>query len=158
MSEYDEAALQDEIDRFEREREAPSARHYVKPRPPKDPAQVYSIRIPVDRLEQLRILADRAGKRPTTMMREWVLERLDIELAHSGHRPIELVPVAEDPIYQEVREDVGTVYSYGAGKIYSDYVQSYHVKLGPEVELTLRSDEGESELPLPFSVAERLRR
>ncbi len=41
-----------------------------------DPAQVYSVRIPVSQLEALRIAALKVGKAPSTLMREWVLERL----------------------------------------------------------------------------------
>ena len=48
-------------------------------RPPRDPAQVYSLRMPVDRLEQLRQAAEQAGVSPSTLMRTWVLERLDAE-------------------------------------------------------------------------------
>ncbi len=49
--------------------------------PPRDPAQVYSLRIPVAQLEQLRELA--AGRRvsPSALMRQWVLERLAAEAA-----------------------------------------------------------------------------
>jgi hypothetical protein len=35
--------------------------------------------MPVDRIDQLRQVAERAGVSPTTLMREWVLERLDNE-------------------------------------------------------------------------------
>jgi hypothetical protein len=45
------------------------------------PSQVYSIRIPVDRLEQLRGVAEDQGVPPSALMRQWVLERLD------WHRP-----------------------------------------------------------------------
>lgn len=48
-------------------------------RPPRDPAQVYSLRMPVDRLEQLRQAAEDRGVNPSTLMRMWVLERLDNE-------------------------------------------------------------------------------
>lgn len=48
-------------------------------RPPRDPAQVYSLRMPVDRLEQLRRAAEDAGVSPSALMRTWVLERLDNE-------------------------------------------------------------------------------
>ena len=48
-------------------------------RPPREPAQVYSVRMPVDRIDQLRQIAERAGVSPTALMREWVLERLDNE-------------------------------------------------------------------------------
>ncbi len=47
-------------------------------RPPAaDPSQVYAVRIPVSRLRELRQVADRMGVPPTTLIREWVIERLD---------------------------------------------------------------------------------
>lgn len=42
-------------------------------------SQVYSVRIPVDRLAQLRRLADKRGVAPTVLLRQFVLERLDVE-------------------------------------------------------------------------------
>lgn len=45
-------------------------------RPPRKPAQVYSLRMPVEWLEQLRRAAEQAGVSPSALMREWVLERL----------------------------------------------------------------------------------
>lgn len=50
---------------------APAAQH---PR-----SQVYSIRVPVERLEQVRRLAKERGVAPTVMLREWVLAQLDSE-------------------------------------------------------------------------------
>src|SRR4051812_9127246 len=49
-------------------------------------SQVYSVRIPVERLEQLRRLAEERGERPTTLLRQFVMDRLDQELA-----PVEIV-------------------------------------------------------------------
>lgn len=46
-----------------------------------DPSQVYSVRIPVERLEQLRALAIERGIAPTALLRQFVLGRLDIESA-----------------------------------------------------------------------------
>lgn len=51
-------------------------------RPPKDPAQVYSVRLPVDRLDELRQFATRQGVAPSALLRRWVIERLDRELDH----------------------------------------------------------------------------
>jgi hypothetical protein len=44
-----------------------------------DPSQVYSLRVPVERLEQLRRLAEQRGVAPTALLRQFVLERLDQE-------------------------------------------------------------------------------
>jgi hypothetical protein len=52
---------------------------YRSKQPPSDPSQVYSIRIPVSRLEGIRSLAARNGMPPTSMLRSWILERLDLE-------------------------------------------------------------------------------
>jgi hypothetical protein len=48
-------------------------------RQPSAPSQVYTVRIPVDRLEELRRLAERLGEAPSTLLRKWALERLDEE-------------------------------------------------------------------------------
>jgi hypothetical protein len=42
-------------------------------------SQVYSIRVPVERLEQVRRLAKERDMAPTVMLREWVLTQLDAE-------------------------------------------------------------------------------
>lgn len=44
--------------------------------------QVYSLRIPADRLEEIRTIADRLNMKPTVMMRRWVLDRLDQEVGN----------------------------------------------------------------------------
>lgn len=50
-------------------------------RQPGEASQVYSVRIPVDRLAQLRQLADERNVAPTALLRQFVLERLDVETA-----------------------------------------------------------------------------
>ena len=67
--------------------DAPRGRLRSK-RPPRDPSQVYSIRIPVDRLEELRRHASERGAAPTALMRKWVLERLDEERSRGARQPI----------------------------------------------------------------------
>ena len=47
--------------------------------PPREPAQVYSVRVPVHALERLRRMAAPAGLVPGALMRAWVLERLRLE-------------------------------------------------------------------------------
>jgi hypothetical protein len=54
---------------------------YRRRHPPRDPAQVYSLRIPVAQLEELRQLAANKGVTPSALMREWVLERVAAEKA-----------------------------------------------------------------------------
>jgi hypothetical protein len=53
-------------------------------RPPKAPSMVYSVRIPVSRVEELRRVATEAGMEPSAMVRQWVLDRLDSELSEEG--------------------------------------------------------------------------
>ncbi len=45
--------------------------------PAKNPTAVYSVRIPVDRIEELRQLAAERGVQPTVLSRNWVLAQLD---------------------------------------------------------------------------------
>lgn len=44
-------------------------------------SQVYTVRMPADRLAELRTVADQSGEQPSALMRRWVLERLDDERA-----------------------------------------------------------------------------
>ena len=45
--------------------------------PAKSPTAVYSVRIPVDRIEELRQLAAGRGVAPTALIRAWVRAQLD---------------------------------------------------------------------------------
>jgi hypothetical protein len=47
------------------------------PAPPRQPSQVYSLRIPVEKLELLRQVAAEHNEVPSALMRRWVLERLE---------------------------------------------------------------------------------
>lgn len=52
--------------------------NWVRHRAPSSaPTAVYSVRIPVDRIEELRALAASRGIPPTTLIRRWVLAQLD---------------------------------------------------------------------------------
>jgi|GEM_PF-2851857 len=62
--------------------ETPMVRNRVKA---KEPSQVYSLRIPLDRLQELRERAERQHVAPTVLMRRWILDRLDEE-AEKGSR------------------------------------------------------------------------
>ncbi|MBN6036538.1 hypothetical protein [Amycolatopsis sp. 195334CR] len=55
-----------------------------RPEPSKGPSEVYSVRLPVERLEELRSLADRRGVPPTALIRNWVLAQLDAANGGSG--------------------------------------------------------------------------
>jgi hypothetical protein len=69
--------LASEAERMEREVDVP--RSYVPNAAPRNPSQVYSIRIPVELLEELRRLAAVSRVPTTAMLRQWILERLDVE-------------------------------------------------------------------------------
>ncbi|MFN2495023.1 MAG: hypothetical protein ABR608_03810 [Pseudonocardiaceae bacterium] len=45
--------------------------------PAKSPTAVYSVRIPADRIEELRQLAADRGVQPTVLIRSWVLAQLN---------------------------------------------------------------------------------
>lgn len=67
-----------------------------------DPAQVYAVRIPVSRLNELRTLADSLGVPPSTLMRQWVVERLDEARVVVG-TATEISPVGEPPQTGEIQ-------------------------------------------------------
>ena len=91
--------LAEEGELFEKHKDDPrDAGEYVKPLPPRAPAQVYSVRIPVDRLAELKALADRNDVPPSTMIRDWVLERLDSE-----EDPSTLEVIAEEAVNATAR-------------------------------------------------------
>jgi hypothetical protein len=86
--------LAEEAEAFEEAKDAsPTGRRVRSRRRAEDPSQVYSIRIPVARLEQLRRLAESRGMTPTALARLWVLQRLDQEFGG---------PLAEDGDTDEV--------------------------------------------------------
>ncbi len=76
-----EAAEAEAVAEMEDGGEAPAQPVQRARRQAADPSQVYSVRIPVDRLEQLRRLADTRGVAPTALVRQFVLEALDRESA-----------------------------------------------------------------------------
>jgi hypothetical protein len=92
---------------------------YFRPAPPEGASQVYSIRIPVERIEELRQLAIGRGVAPTVLVRRWVLERLDAE---STVRPvlrttIQVLRYQEKPSKERVRgAATGTGRSRTTGK------------------------------------------
>jgi hypothetical protein len=80
-----EKEMAEAIERLEAEERARATegieetRRYAKPRRPTSPSQVYSVRVPADRLEELRRVAAKRGLQPSTLLRKWVIERLDEE-------------------------------------------------------------------------------
>ncbi len=103
MSENITDVLAREAEQAEQRRGRPAGRLH-RARPPREPAQVYSVRMPVDRLEQLRSVAEHEGLSPSALMRAWVLERLDQELPSGA--VIDLAGRLRDLIRAEVREEM----------------------------------------------------
>lgn len=68
----------------------------------KDPSQVYSLRLPVERIAEVRQLANEQHLAPTAMMRRWILERLDGELERRQS-------MESEPIYTLTRDQLGTL-------------------------------------------------
>lgn len=64
-----------------RQDEAPAQMHRAR-RAAGGTNHVYTVRMPAERLAELRAVADRVGEQPSALMRRWVLERLDHEHAH----------------------------------------------------------------------------
>ena len=78
--------------------EAEPARGQRGRRPARDPSQVYAVRIPVSRLRELRQVADQLGIPPTTLIREWVIERLDKLHADTSAEAAPLVVPSVQPL------------------------------------------------------------
>jgi Lsr2 len=71
--------LADEAEHAEQHRDDELTHGYRRAHPPREPAQVYSLRIPVGQLDELRRLAADRHLTPSALMRSWVLDRLDAE-------------------------------------------------------------------------------
>lgn len=79
--------LASEADRMEKEVDI--ERRYVRTAAPRNPSQVYSIRIPVELLGRLRQLATFSQVPTTAMLRRWILERLAIETVTAERKAAE---------------------------------------------------------------------
>lgn len=77
--------LEEVAELAERTKEQRLRRFGRPPKPEGEVGQVYSIRIPVAQIAELEAVAAERGEPPRTMLREWVLERLDDE-AHKTKR------------------------------------------------------------------------
>ena len=103
MSKRRSESAREEAERMDRLHEEGSLDRlpYTRLRPyAKEASQVYALRIPVSRLHEIRMLAEARGEQPTSLLREWVLERLDSELAiavgeEAGRYEI---PIAMEPL------------------------------------------------------------
>jgi hypothetical protein len=71
--------LEDVAELAERTKDQPLRRFGRPPKPEGEVGQVYSIRIPVSQIAELEQVAAERGEAPRTMIREWVLQRLESE-------------------------------------------------------------------------------
>lgn len=71
--------LAEEAADVEQHRDEPNGPMFRSKRPAVDPSQVYSVRMPVGKLARLRQLAAKAETNPSSLMRQWILERLEEE-------------------------------------------------------------------------------
>ncbi len=67
-------------------------------RPAADPSQVYAVRIPVSRLQELRQVADKLGVPPTALIRQWVIERLDFVRADTTDKGTSVALLGADSL------------------------------------------------------------
>ena len=68
-------------------------------------AQVFSLRLPALRMEQLRRLAASRGVSPGSLAVDWVLERLDQEDTETGPLPIDVA--VETPAWRNALRRLG---------------------------------------------------
>ncbi|MQA26802.1 MAG: hypothetical protein GEU94_15365 [Micromonosporaceae bacterium] len=69
--------LAEEAEAAEAGRDLPYSKVHRVRRQTDDPAQVFSVRIPKSRMDELRRIAHEQHTTPGALMRSWVLERLD---------------------------------------------------------------------------------
>jgi hypothetical protein len=102
MTDRTEAEIIAEADEeFERRAAADDPAGFVAHKqPPRDRAQVYSVRIPAEALDTLRRLAAARGQLPSVLIRGWVLERLRQETTG------EELLVSREELARIVREQV----------------------------------------------------
>ena len=104
--------LADEAEHAEQHRDDELTPGYRRSHPPREPAQVYSLRIPVGQLDQLRRLAADRHLTPSSLMRSWVLDRLDAEagghVATGNARPpaVAAAPLPEHVLRLVIREEL----------------------------------------------------
>lgn len=78
--------LEEVAELAERTKEDRLRRFGRPPKPEGEVGQVYSIRIPVAQIAELEAVAAARGEPPRTMLREWVLERLENEARKTKRR------------------------------------------------------------------------
>jgi hypothetical protein len=121
----------------ERGEELPSPVQRAR-RQPAEASQVYTVRIPAARLEELRAVAERLGEPPSALLRRWALERLSEELTEpsgSSKRYRELAATVCSFVDQLVREEIDLASRPAAAEATRTRVKYYDrssaVRLGP---------------------------
>ncbi len=95
-----------EAEMAERTKDDPPGPRVRSQRPPKDPSEVYSLRIPIDRLDEVRRLAGQGHATPAALLRRWILERLDVE---AGRRPVDGSDEARRQVADALRKALAVV-------------------------------------------------
>jgi aryl-alcohol dehydrogenase-like predicted oxidoreductase len=93
-----------EAEAGEEHRDAAAGYVRSRTRPRREPAQVYSLRIPVQRLTELREVAEKHGVEPSVLMRQWVLDRLDAERDATSTETVRAKLERARRLLEEVRE------------------------------------------------------
>lgn len=125
--------LAEETEASERGRDM-DAPYVASRRRSKDPSQVYSVRLPVGRLEDLRQLASKEGVAPSALLRRWAIERIDRELDHASR-------VAEERERQAVDNDEVLVLTRGQLESMIDsYVYDNAPRIARMIGSNIRSD------------------
>lgn len=98
-----ESILSEEAELFEAVRDTPP-KASTRIRPASGPSQIYSLRIPVDRIEELRVVAKGRGTTPSALVRQWILEKLDEEILLDDADAEALRPFRE--LHKEIRRAI----------------------------------------------------
>ena len=98
--------LASEAEEVGRQLDEPPRRMFHSRRQAADPSQVYSVRMPIGKLEQLRRLAAKAEMNPSSLMRQWILERLEEE-ANGGRNEKRLRRIIREEVERASRASAG---------------------------------------------------
>jgi hypothetical protein len=82
-----------------------------------EPTQVYTVRIPVARLEELRATAERLGEAPSALLRRWALERLEIEQGRTDDSAVDPTSALTEAIKSAVRETMIEVLQHETDRV-----------------------------------------
>lgn len=123
----------------------------------RSPSQVYSIRVPVDRLEQVRSLAGARGLAPTAMMRQWVLARLDDEIGEESTASRRRVTSSDSTLSRPNERDAAATQLEAAASVLAEAAIQMMKTLSTLAELfaSQRSGELRSQMiaaPAPFPI------